>query len=109
VDFAIMEKATNIYTIPADIGWSDLGTWNALHAFLNKDNSDNVIISKKNIVLNSTNNLVKTKQDKIVVIKDLKNYIIIDEEDVLLIYPKNKEQEIKQIREQVSLIFYPSK
>jgi mannose-1-phosphate guanylyltransferase len=106
VDYAIMEKADNIYTIPADIDWSDLGTWNALHAFLPGDENANVVLGKNSLLLESTNNIIKMHSDKIVIIKDLNDFMVIDEEDVLLIYPKNKEQEIKTIREMVVNKFY---
>lgn len=106
VDYAIMEHADNIYTIPADIDWSDLGTWNALHAFLPKDENANVVLGKNSMLMGSTNNIVKMHSEKVVIIKDLQDYIVIDEEDVLLIYPKNKEQEIKEVRELVVNRFY---
>lgn len=97
VDFAIMENAKNIYTIPADIAWSDLGTWNSLHAFLEKDEKNNVLLNGKGNLIDSNNNIVKVKNGKKVIIKDLQEYIVIDENNTLLIYPKNKEQEIKDI------------
>ncbi len=98
VDYAILEKARNVFTIPVDIGWSDLGTWNSLHAYIDKDSDDTVLIGENTIMIDSKNCLVKTDPDKLVIIKDLDGFIVVDEEDVLLIYPKNKEQEIKQIR-----------
>ena len=97
VDYAIMEKANNIFTIPADIGWSDLGTWNSLHAFSDKDENNNVIIDAQGLLIDSKDNIIKIASDKKFVIKDLNGYIIIDENNTLLIYPKNKEQEIKDI------------
>jgi mannose-1-phosphate guanylyltransferase len=97
VDYAIMEKADNIFTIPADIGWSDLGTWNSLHAFLEKDKNNNVLINGKGLLINSSDNMIKVTSEKKVVIKDLIGYIVIDDNDTLLIYPKSKEQEIKDI------------
>lgn len=106
VDYAIMENADNIFTIPADIDWSDLGTWNALHAFLPKDNNANVILGNYSLLENSTNNIVKMHNNKVFIAKNLNDYIVIDEEDVLLIYPKNNEQEIKAVREQVVKKFY---
>jgi mannose-1-phosphate guanylyltransferase len=106
VDYAIMENADNIYTIPADIDWSDLGTWNALHAFLPKDQNANVILGKNSLLQESTNNIIKMHSNKVLIAKDLKDFMVIDEEDVLLIYPKNKEQEIKKVREQVIKKFY---
>ena len=98
VDYAIMEQAENIYTLPADIGWSDLGTWASLYAESEKDEADNVInnISHKHIT-EVTNSFIRTSSDKLVVIKGLDDYIVIDEDDVLLIYPKSEEQNIKQV------------
>ena len=97
VDFAIMEKANNVYTIPAEFGWSDLGTWGSLHAECPKDAYDNVLQGERILALDVDNCLVRTPAGKLVVIKDLSDYIIVDEDDVLLIYPKRKEQEIKQV------------
>ncbi len=97
VDFAIMEKASNVYTIPAEFGWSDLGTWGSLHAECPKDEYGNALQSDRVLALNVNNCLVRTPMGKLVVIKDLSNYIIVDEGDALLIYPKDKEQEIKQV------------
>lgn len=99
VDFAILEKAKNVYTIPVDIGWSDLGTWNSLYQYLSNAEEDNVLLSNKVHVSNARGNLIKIKDpDKLVIIKDMDDFIIVDEGDVLLIYPREKEQEIKEIR-----------
>lgn len=101
VDYAILENAENVYTLPADIGWSDLGTWNALHAHLEKDASDTVVLGDNTLVLNSKNCMIRSDAEKLVIVKDLEDYIIIDESDVLLIYPKNQEQEIKELRKSI--------
>ncbi len=99
VDFAIIENADNVKTIPSDIGWSDLGTWNSLYNYLPKDDSGNVLLSKYKKVITSKGNLVSsTNSDKLIVLKDLDNFIVIDTGDVLMIYPREKEQEIKQLR-----------
>jgi len=98
VDYALLERSKNVYTIPADIGWSDLGTWNSLHAYLEKDKKDNVM---QGIILSAVDcedNFVRLPRTKKAVIKGLKNMIVIDEGDVLLIYPKDQEQEIKSVR-----------
>jgi len=97
VDFAIMEKANNVFTIPSEFGWSDLGTWASLHAECHKDENDNVILGDNIVALDSDNNLIRVPKGKLVVLKDISDYIIVDEEDVLLIYPKSKEQEIKAV------------
>lgn len=97
VDFAIMEGASNVYTVPADFGWSDLGTWASLHQECPRDENDNVLQGDFIIALDVDNCLVRAPQGKLVVLKDVSDYIIVDEPDVLLIYPKSKEQEIKQV------------
>jgi len=97
VDFAIMEKALNVYTLPAEFGWSDLGTWSSLHAECPKDEYDNVLQGAHIVALDTDNCLVHAPAGKLVVLKDLSDYIVVDEGDVLLIYPKSKEQEIKQV------------
>lgn len=97
VDFAIMEQAPNVYTIPAEFGWSDLGTWASLHLECPKDARGNVLQGDHILALDVRNSLIRTSKGRLVVIKDLDDYIIVDEPDVLLVYPKSKEQEIKQI------------
>jgi mannose-1-phosphate guanylyltransferase len=96
IDYAILERADNVYTMPADIGWSDLGTWNSLHAYLSED-SDQVKIGKNIHLIESKNIIVMSSNDKKIVIKGLKDYIVVDEDNALLIYPKSDEQEIKEV------------
>ena len=98
IDYAILERSDQLYTIPSDIGWSDLGTWNSLHAYMEKDDNENVVIASANKLEDVSQTFIKSYNDKLVVVNGLKNYIIIDEEDVLMIYPKDKEQEIKSVR-----------
>ncbi len=96
VDYAIMEKADNIHTIPADIGWTDLGTWGSLYAFRDKDDKGNVVDGKVEL-LDTTNCLVRTQADRLSIFKGLNDYIIIDEKDTLLVFPKSEEQQIKPL------------
>ena len=98
IDYAILEKADNVYTLPSDIGWSDLGTWNSLYAYLEKDADGNVIQSPSAQLYDTKDCYIRMPKDKKIVMKGLKDYIVIDEGDVLLIYPKNLEQEIKNIK-----------
>ncbi|MEY4928048.1 MAG: hypothetical protein RI894_2484 [Bacteroidota bacterium] len=99
IDFAVMEKAPNVFTVPADFGWSDLGTWNSLHVEAEKDAHDNAVQSDNAHLYDTTNNLIRAPKNKLVIIKGLEGFIVVDEDDVLLICPKNREQEIKQITE----------
>ena len=106
IDYAIMEKADNIYTMPCDCGWSDLGTWASLFLESEKDKNNNVIQGNRIYTSETTNSIIRAPKNKIVVVKGLDDFIIVDENDVLLIYPKSKEQEIKQISQIKLLIRY---
>ncbi len=97
IDYAILEKADNVYTIPGDFGWSDLGTWGALYDESKKDEEANVFQSQNIIAFETTNTLVRAPKEKLVVLRGLDDFIVVDEGDTLLIYPKSKEQEIKQV------------
>ena len=101
IDYAILEKAENVYTIPGDFGWSDLGTWGALYDESKKDAEANVIQGDNILVYDSTNCLVRAPNAKLVILRGLDDYIVVDENDALLIYPKAKEQEIKQVTETI--------
>lgn len=101
VDYAIMEKADNIYTIPSSFGWSDLGTWASLHNETEKDASGNRISGEKILTHDTHNSLIRISPDKLAVIGGLDDYIVVDEGDILLIYPKNREQEIKALTAKV--------
>jgi len=97
IDYAILEKSPAIYTLPTDMGWSDLGTWVSLHEESEKDEAGNFVQTETAVLTNVKNTLVRTPEGKLTVIDGLENYIVVDEGNVLLIYPKNKEQEIKAV------------
>lgn len=97
IDYAVMEKATNVYVLPATFDWNDLGTWGQLHEKLTKDENNNGVINAKVVIENASNNIIRSDADKLIVVDGLHDYIIVDKEGVLLIYPKSKEQEIKRI------------
>lgn len=105
VDYAIMEKAQNIYTIPSDFGWSDLGSWGALYEENQKDQKANVCNTKQLYTQEVSGCLVRVPEGKLVVLQGLNDYIIVDEGDVLLIYPRSNDQGIKQIRKEVEAKF----
>lgn len=97
IDYAVMEKAKNVYVLSATFDWNDLGTWGQLHEKLDKDENNNGVINAKVVLENASNNIVRSDGNKLIVIDGLHDYIIVDKEDVLLIYPKSKEQDIKRI------------
>ena len=101
VDYAILEPSTNIYVLPANFDWNDLGSWGSLHDKTPKDSAQNAVINARVLLKDAENNIIRTEGDKCVVIDGLKNYIVVDRDDVLLIYPKAKEQNIKEIVNEV--------
>lgn len=96
VDYAIMESSENVFVLPASFDWNDLGAWGSLFDKLNADENENVVVNAKTLSINSSGNLIRTEREKLVVVDGLKDYIIVDKDDVLLIFPKAKEQDIKE-------------
>jgi mannose-1-phosphate guanylyltransferase len=97
IDYAVMEKADNVYVLPATFDWNDLGTWGSLHEKLDKDDNNNAVVNAKVVLENASNNIVRSDADKLIIIDGLHDYIIVDREGILLIYPKSKEQDIKAV------------
>ena len=97
IDYAVMENADNVHVLPATFDWNDLGTWGSLYDKLPKDSQSNAVVNADLFIENGSNNIVRSNPGKKVVIDGLDDYIIVDKDDVLLIYPKKKEQDIKQI------------
>ncbi|WP_112086770.1 mannose-1-phosphate guanylyltransferase [Flavobacterium lacus] len=97
IDYAILEKAKNVYVLPATFDWNDLGTWGSLHEKLDKDEQNNAVINATVVLENSSNNIIRTEGKKLVVIDGLNDYIVVEQGSILLVYPKSKEQDIKKI------------
>lgn len=97
IDYAILEQSSSIYVLPATFDWNDLGTWGSLYDKLDKDANNNAIVNSKVIAEDANGNMIRSPKDKIVVVDGLNDYIIVDKEEVLLIYPKSKEQDIKKV------------
>lgn len=87
IDYAIMEKAENVYVVPGNFGWSDLGSWNALHELKDKDRNENVI-EGSTLTYGSHNNYIMGKKEKLIVAQGLEGFLIADFDDILLICKK---------------------
>ncbi len=105
VDHAIMEKSENIFVIPATFDWNDLGTWGSLYDKLDKDDANNAIVNASVLAQDASGNMIRSPKHKVVVVDGLQDYIIVDKPDVLMIYPKSKEQDIKQVVQAVKSKF----
>ena len=96
IDYGVMEKADNVYIIPASFGWSDLGTWASAYDNLEKDYLENAVAGNNVIVIDATKNMVHADNNKLMLLQGLDDFIVVDTKDVLLICKKDKEQEIKE-------------
>jgi mannose-1-phosphate guanylyltransferase len=96
IDFGIMEKADNVYVIPSSFGWSDLGTWNSAYENLEKDYLGNAVAGNSVLVIDATRCMVQARENKLLVLQGLDDFIIVDTNDVLMICKKEKEQDIKE-------------
>ena len=101
VDYAIMEKAEEIFVCPSDFGWSDLGTWGSLLLQTPKDIYGNAVIGQNVQLYDSHNCIVHTLEEKRVVIEGLDGYIVAENDDTLLICKLSEEQRIRQFSEEL--------
>lgn len=95
IDNGIMEKAGNVHVLMCEFGWSDLGTWKSLYDVSPKDNNNNAL-NGKHLLYNTTNCIVRTPKDRVVVIEGLDNYIVAEYDNVLMICQKDSEQRVKE-------------
>ena len=101
IDYGIMEKADNVYVMCTDIGWSDLGTWSSLYEHSSVDKKGNALVSGSLFSYDNEGTIFNISGSKVAVIQGLKDYIVVDSEDVLLIVRKEEEQNIKEYLEDV--------
>ena len=105
IDYAVMEKAPNVYVETVDFGWSDLGSWKALYEVSPHNMDGNVTQNCRLLTSDCKDSLFAVKGDKIVVANGLKDYIVVDSDRALLIYPISKEQDLRHIVNDVASRF----
>lgn len=105
IDYGLMEKSSQVYVIPADFGWSDLGTWGSLYEELDTDENSNAIVGKRVLTYDSKGNMIHSAHDKVTVIEGLQDYIVIDTPQSLLITKMSNEQLIKTFVSDIKLSF----
>lgn len=101
VDYAVIERSSNVYMQVGTFGWADMGRWDDVYRYSNKDSKGNVVQSGKVEFYNSSNNLVSAAPSKVVVLQDLDGYLVSDSEDVLVICKKNEDDDFKKFRTNV--------
>lgn len=94
IDYAIMEKAANVYVVLGNFGWSDLGSWNSLFEIKEKDDNSNVVEGNA-LSYESEDCIIKGPDDKLIIIQGLKGYLVADCDNVLLICRKDEEQKFR--------------
>jgi mannose-1-phosphate guanylyltransferase/mannose-6-phosphate isomerase len=97
IDYGIMEKSDRVVVVKLDQKWSDLGNFSAIYDELEKDAVGNVVCECDPLLLNSDGNFIYSKCGKIVSLIDIKDMIIVDTSDALLICPKSSSQKVKEI------------
>jgi mannose-1-phosphate guanylyltransferase len=98
IDYGIMEKADNVYVLPSEFGWSDLGTWASIYELSEKDYVGNAVIpSEKVIMYDSSNCMVNVPEDKLVILQGLHDFIVVESNNTLLICPRDQEQNVKKV------------
>lgn len=96
IDYGVMEKADNVFVLVSDFGWSDLGTWGSLYDQLDKDENQNSVTGKHVFMYDSSGNIINVPDDKLVVLQGLKDYIVVQNEGIILVCRRKDEQKIKQ-------------
>ncbi len=103
IDYAIMEKAQNVYVIPSDFTWSDLGTWNSAWENIEKDSNQNAVTGNNTLMVDASGCIVHSKDKKLVLVAGVEDLIIVNTADALLICKKENEQQIKDYVSKVQL------
>ncbi len=103
IDYAIMEKAENVFVFISDFGWSDLGTWGSLYEVRKKDNYDNAVTGNNVLLYDTHKCIINVPDEKIVVVQGLKEYIIADSDNALLICERAQEQQLRKIVNDIKL------
>lgn len=96
IDYAVMEKTDKAYVMPAEYGWSDVGTWGSLHTLTPHDNHENAVVGDGVKMVECSGCMVRMPKQKQVVIQGLKDCIVAEHDDVLLICQLSEEQRIKE-------------
>lgn len=104
IDYGIMEKAENVFVLPGDFGWSDLGTWGSLYEHTQKDKNENAVVGNNIMTYDSSNCIINMPKGKLAVIQGLKDYIVVESENILLICKKSEEQQIRQFVNDVKIM-----
>ena len=101
IDYGVMECANNVYVHRGEFGWSDVGTWGSAYQHSRKDRYANAMNGKLIETYDTRNSLIFIPKNKVAIVSGLKDYIVVDTDDVLMICPRSEEQNIKSFIEDI--------
>ncbi|MAJ45578.1 MAG: mannose-1-phosphate guanylyltransferase [Candidatus Marinimicrobia bacterium] len=99
IDYGIMEKSKNVFSIEADFTWNDMGTWKSVYDVLSKD--ENGMVLQGNVISNQSQNSIIYSQNKLTAVIDINNLVVVNTDDATLIMPLNKAEKVKDIVKQL--------
>lgn len=103
IDHGIMEHADNVYVLAADFGWSDLGTWDSLYDIVEKNDDSNVVHPDNILTYDTENTIISLSEDKFAVVQGLKNFIVAESDNLLLICKRDDEKRIRDFVNDVKI------
>lgn len=103
VDYAVIERASNVYMQTGSFGWADVGRWDDVYRYSGKDAEGNVVRSGRVELYNCHNNLISADEKKLVILQDLEGYLVNDTADILVICKKDEDDDFKKFRNNVLL------
>ncbi len=105
IGYSVMERTDRAWIYPADFGWKDIGTWESLHSYIPKDGDGNAVVAGESLIKNTSDTLIVSKnKKKLIAVKGLENFMVIDTDDTLIICPKDD----KTFKEFISGIAMPN-
>ena len=102
IDYGIMEKAASVKVIPGDFGWNDVGSWLAVYELFEKDKDSNALEALNYCLIDSNNNLIFSKSEKVIALVGVKNMAVVETEKALLVCDLHNAQGVKEVVEQLN-------
>ncbi len=102
IDYGIMEKAASVKVIPGDFGWNDVGSWSAVYKLFEKDKDSNALEALNHCLIDSNNNLIFSKSEKVIVLAGVENMAVVETEKALLVCDLRNAQKVKDVVERLS-------
>ena len=97
IDYGVLEKESEVFVVPSNFGWNDVGTWKSLWDVNNRNEHNNAVIGKHIHSYNTSDSLIFNTTQKPIVVNGLSNIVIVESDEVLLVMNKDKEQELRSI------------